>query len=88
MANLTTSQQLEISEFFLSHAENRKEIGCELEATMSKCFAGLTILNTIQLGKIIRQFDHYDEVFSLLEEFSEEGAEIVEAYYSERLEQA
>lgn len=47
------------------------------------------ILNPIQLGKLVRStFDDYEDVFAMMETYSEEMAEVVDAYWTHRLEQA
>lgn len=47
------------------------------------------ILNAIQLGKLVRTtFDNYEDIFTMMEEYSDEMAEVVDAYYAHRLEQA
>lgn len=93
MANFTTSQQLEISEFFQHLRDARRDNGtgdAELADILAITDPGFpAILNPIQLGKLVRAtFDDYEDIFAMMETYSDEMAEIVDAYWTHRLEQA
>ena len=92
MTQLTHAQQLEISEFFLSHAQGRRDnidgedsdLDEMFEADAKICdkLATVTFADPIELYKTIRrEFDDYADVFAAMEEHSNELHKILDTVY-------
>lgn len=93
MANFTTAQQTEIREFFLAHAESRREnmdgvdtdydAMLEADAEIAESLAEMTFLNAEELFEAVREAcDDYEDIFASMEDYSEELAEIAEEFYA------
>lgn len=89
MAHFTTAQQQEISEFFQHLADYYKENEnlSALADILALTGPGMpAILNAVQLGRLVRAtFDDYEDVFSIMEDYSDTMSNIVDAYWREQL---
>jgi hypothetical protein len=86
--NLTAEQQLEVSDFFTSYALSRRDdFGDDTTADICDKLAAVVFTNAVELGKTIRsEFDDYEEIFASMEDYSTTLATIVDAYWTDKLE--
>ena len=84
MTQLTSQQQQQVVEFFIQHAEGRRQNELLDEAAAVDEFiprlAGITTAEELK-DAIHMAFDDYEDVIAFMEHNSDELAEIVDAMY-------